>query len=335
MPVLVLGLIFVAASVAVMFYFLYAKAGAGERHGLDNCMERLEDIRSRLSQGLLTESEADEERLALLSEVKKPHWRLSEFHSDGLQTLPMSAAVFLLASGLVATFAYFGSGSATAQPEGINSLGGPDSEVGVQLADYIRTAGTQQPSPPEQIGELLPDVNVMIERLETRLRTTPDDVNGWQMLGWSYFNTGRFDEATKAFEKALQLNPGSADIRASYEEAKAKASGGSNLDAASATQSDGGSVVDSAAQQPSASVAVPALDSADPIRGMVDRLAKRLETSPRDPDGWIQLMRSRLVLGEEEVAREALQKALEVFTDDPATKNKIASAAAELGLKTQ
>jgi cytochrome c-type biogenesis protein CcmH/NrfG len=343
MPVLLLGLFFVAASVVVIFYFVRMKGMGGSQPDMADFKARLEEIRSRLKLGLVSESEADAERLALLAQIKTPRPQFVQYLQHlrgGAQTLPLSAAVFLFTAGLVATFAYFGSGSATAQPEVTGSQSGLESEVGAQLADYIRSTGIQQASsttaPATETGELLPDVNVMIQRLETRLKASPDDVNGWQMLGWSYFNTGRFGDAANAFEKALQLNPGSTDIKASYEEAKAKASGSANTEAALPAQGSAGSgsaAVSGAGQHP-APGAMSALDSGDPIRGMVDRLAQRLESSPRDADGWIQLMRSRLVLGEEDVAQKALQKALEVFSDDPATKSRIASAAAGLGLKS-
>ena len=47
------------------------------------------------------------------------------------------------------------------------------------------------------------------------------------------------------------------------------------------------------------------------------------------------LMRSRVVLGEKEVAATAFRKALEVFKDDTAASDKIAAAATELGLKAE
>ena len=71
------------------------------------------------------------------------------------------------------------------------------------------------------------------------------------------------------------------------------------------------------------------------IRAMVDGLANRLESSPRDVEGWIRLMRSRVVLGEREVAATAFRKALEVFKDDSAASGKITAAAIELGLKAE
>ena len=64
-------------------------------------------------------------------------------------------------------------------------------------------------------------------------------------------------------------------------------------------------------------------------------LASRLESSPQDVDNWIQLMRSRVVLGESEIAVTTFRKALEVFAGNAAALGKITAAAAELGMKSQ
>jgi cytochrome c-type biogenesis protein CcmH len=68
------------------------------------------------------------------------------------------------------------------------------------------------------------------------------------------------------------------------------------------------------------------------IRGMVDRLADRLKKSPRDADGWIKLIQSRMVLGETELARQALARGIEAFTDDNQQRARIVTAAQKLGL---
>jgi cytochrome c-type biogenesis protein CcmH len=68
------------------------------------------------------------------------------------------------------------------------------------------------------------------------------------------------------------------------------------------------------------------------IQGMVDGLASRLEQSPRDPDGWIKLIRSRMVLGEAELAKQALARGLEVFADDKPQRDRIIAAAQQFGL---
>jgi cytochrome c-type biogenesis protein CcmH len=79
-----------------------------------------------------------------------------------------------------------------------------------------------------------------------------------------------------------------------------------------------------------AAEAMPAADRTAMIRGMVDGLASRLERSPRDADGWIRLIRSRIVLGESELARQALARGLAVFADDAPEHDRIAAAGQEL-----
>jgi cytochrome c-type biogenesis protein CcmH len=68
------------------------------------------------------------------------------------------------------------------------------------------------------------------------------------------------------------------------------------------------------------------------IRGMVDGLASRLDQSPRDAEGWIKLMRSRVVLGDADQARKSLQRALTFFTEDGPDRTRIVEAAQQLGL---
>ena len=68
------------------------------------------------------------------------------------------------------------------------------------------------------------------------------------------------------------------------------------------------------------------------IRGMVDRLAARLETNPNDPEGWIKLIRSRMVLGDSDAARGALNRAREVLANDPQSLSQVMANAAQLGI---
>jgi cytochrome c-type biogenesis protein CcmH len=175
----------------------------------------------------------------------------------------------------------------------------------------------------------LPDVGTMIAMLVARLEQQPDDVGGWKMLGWSYSNTGRPEEASKAYRRALELDPG--DVEA--QKALAEANG------AQTTASKEQSV-----SRSDWSVPLPAGESArvatrskghdsGMIRGMVDRLAARLETSPNDENGWLRLVRSRMVLGEKDAAGAALGKALEAFAGDASARARLTAAARELGIK--
>ena len=273
---------------------------------------------------------SDAARLAFLSRLRSS----SGFGQDlrGTPgTLIVAAAVFLLVAGIGAVTFY------VADPPEATGSGDTDGEMLARLKDYTRSIGTEEPASMAAAGELLPDVNTMTERLAARLETKPEDIKGWRMLGWSYFHTGRYKQAAAAYARAVELDPNSAELKLSYEEAKAKASETDNLKTASSLQTgavgkggDGPSV-----EKNTKSEAMPPRGHDAVIRSMVDGLADRLESSPRDVEGWTRLMRSRVVLGEREVAAKALRKALEVFKDDPAATGKITAAAIELGLKAE
>jgi cytochrome c-type biogenesis protein CcmH len=57
---------------------------------------------------------------------------------------------------------------------------------------------------PDQAQTLM--VQAMVQRLEQRLKKTPEDADGWAMLGRSYFVTQRYPEAAQAYAKASSLN---------------------------------------------------------------------------------------------------------------------------------
>lgn len=78
---------------------------------------------------------------------------------------------------------------------------------------------------------------------------------------------------------------------------------------------------------------MPPQDRTAMIRGMVDGLASRLEQQPRDAEGWIKLIRSRLVLGDAELANKSLKRALSVFSEDGPERTRILDAAKQLGLE--
>lgn len=62
------------------------------------------------------------------------------------------------------------------------------------------------------------------------------------------------------------------------------------------------------------------------IRGMVDRLAARLDKEPNDIDGWERLIRAYGVLGDKDKADAALKTARAAFKDDPAALARLDAA---------
>ena len=333
-----LGWSFFVPSIAMLLLFLLRPRELRSRQpDLEAYKAGLEDIGAQLKDGKLNEAEADTARLALLSRPRSSRWGFGQNLQSSPQMLLLAAAAFLLVSGIGTAISYVGSAPGAAFSAETISFPEPDGELLANLTDYTRSIGTEQPSSTTSAGELLPDVNAMIERLAARLETTPQDLEGWQLLGWSYFQTERYEQAATAFGRALELDPGSAELKRTYEEAKANASKSGSVKIASSSpveavdkSSDGLSVGKVATPE-----AMPELERDAAIRSMVDGLAQRLETSPRDVDGWIHLMRSRTVLGEREVAATAFRKALDVFVDDQAASGKIMAAAVELGLKAE
>ncbi len=73
-------------------------------------------------------------------------------------------------------------------------------------------------------------------------------------------------------------------------------------------------------------------DRQDMIQGMVDGLAERLQENPMDFQGWMRLIRSRMVLKEPGKAQEALNTALQLFDGAPVPKRMLAETAAEFDL---
>jgi cytochrome c-type biogenesis protein CcmH len=65
------------------------------------------------------------------------------------------------------------------------------------------------------------EVEGMISRLADRLKDSPDDAEGWQMLARSYVVIGRHPEAIDAFRRALELRPDDAGLLADYADALA------------------------------------------------------------------------------------------------------------------
>ena len=68
--------------------------------------------------------------------------------------------------------------------------------------------------PPHVLGQ--DQMIAMTDRVAERLKSRPDDVEGWAMLGRSYMVTGRPELALAAYEHVLKLKPDDAGAMADY-----------------------------------------------------------------------------------------------------------------------
>jgi cytochrome c-type biogenesis protein CcmH len=78
--------------------------------------------------------------------------------------------------------------------------------------------------------------------------------------------------------------------------------------------------------------AVPPAQQGDMIRAMVERLAARLRRDGSDVDGWIQLVRSYMVLGEADKARAAVADAHRALEGDADKLRRLDEGARSLGV---
>lgn len=255
--------------------------------------------------GDLSDDDARANRMQLLSSYNRPS-----------RIAPKSIAIIAcLACGAALLAVQKFDGLEESEPGAFAAVSPVDDEESGALREFVRSTASAVPLqingpmslPNDQRS--LPDVDSMISALAKRLESEPDDWQGWQMLGWSYLHTDRFSEAERAYARAVSLKPDSTEIRAAYEEAKGRSAG-----VASAEQT------------------MPDQTQQDMIRSMVEQLATRLQSSPRDLEGWIKLIRSRKVLGENDAAIAALKQGLAAFNDSPEQQTRLADAAQQLGV---
>jgi cytochrome c-type biogenesis protein CcmH len=302
------------------------------------------------------------------------------------------------------------------------ALGGAGALMILSAAVFAFRSGDERPgqssiatapgAPSVAPGEL-DDVDTMIDRLATRLKTDTADGEGFRMLGWSYVNTGKSAEAVTAYARAAQLLPNRADVHAGYGEAlvavakdvvtpEAKAQFDTALkfdpkeprarffaslfkaqhddektaleewialsNSASTELPWQGDVhqrieklaaklgvsVTGRLKAPATPAALPVVSSpatggpdaaaikaasalsdserTGMIDGMVEGLAAKLQSNPDNVDGWMKLIRSRVVLKDKVRARDDLAMARKAFAASPAKLSQINATATELGL---
>jgi cytochrome c-type biogenesis protein CcmH len=174
----------------------------------------------------------------------------------------------------------------------------------------------------------------LVGELKQRLAEDPNggETRGWELLGTTSMNMGRFDDAVRAFGVVTSREGASSGQFSRYAEALISAENGivtpearaaintaMELDplnpaasyyGALALEQDG-QILDARKMllEREAAGEMSEEDRGAFIRSMVARLAERMEDEPENLDGWLQLARAYMVLGETENAREALLSA--------------------------
>jgi len=164
------------------------------------------------------------------------------------------------------------------------------------------------------------------------------------------------EEARQAFERALVLDP--AMPKASFYLALAMAQGGKTEEAAAAWSAmlpalPADSPWRTAVEQAIAEAKPPAIAETEPgpttdqiaaaesmapadrqamIETMVASLDEKLRANPADREGWMRLVRSYVVLGRADAARDALSRGVSALGKDTAEGKELLAVAQSLGL---
>ncbi len=357
---------------------------------------QIDEIDKEESQGVISTPEAE----ALRIEAQRRLLAAShDNHLERQEQVPLSrtTTAFLITGMVIAggVGLYIAKGRPTA----------PSSNRPPLLATLEAQTNTQEAS------QVAGSVDSMIDGLTARLNANPDDVEGWRMLGWSYFNLEQYSNAADAYERAVALAPNNSDFQSAYGESLVMASGGLvtnkalkvfqdvrilnpedarsrffvGLSMDQAGDSHGAisawidmintaptgadwvsglrqrvvaraaetgfnieGLVALAPDQPSSSpppgpsaeqvkdaMEMPEDDRQTMVEGMVARLDARLKENPDDPDGWIQLIRSKMVLGRRAEAEQDLKLAINTFNKTPDTKARIIAEAEALGVRVR
>jgi cytochrome c-type biogenesis protein CcmH len=161
--------------------------------------------------------------------------------------------------------------------------GGPDTPQGQAIKQMA----------PEQQEQM---IQGMVARLAARLQANPDDPEGWRKLARAYQVMGLPEKANDATKQA--------------EAAEARAAAGTKTAGPVAAPKVLGPAPD--APNSAAGQAIQQMspeEQAEMIHAMVDKLAAKLQANPDDADGWRKLARAYQVLGENDKAKTALNRA--------------------------
>lgn len=207
-----LWVILAAMVLAALAFILPPLLGRGRDTGLGReqinlaiYKERLAEIEADLKSGALSreqfrQSRQDLERQLLqdISGDKTPA------HVTSHAPARWSAGVVVLSLPLLAMSLYL-------------KLGGGDLMMRWTQADG-GTAGDVAQTPPG-----MPSIEQMVNGLAQRMKTTPNDLQGWVMLGRSYIVLKRYPDAVAAYAKAYSLQGDDPRILTDYAEALALA----------------------------------------------------------------------------------------------------------------
>jgi cytochrome c-type biogenesis protein CcmH len=158
------------------------------------------------------------------------------------------------------------------------------------------------------------------EAFDRSFRLDGANVSARFYIGLAAEQDGRKDEAARIWRKLLADSPPGAAWRPLVQTALARVEPAASLARKPGPNDSEGAVANTRPEQ-----------REKMIRGMVDRLAARLRQDGSDVDGWIQLVRSYVVLDERENARAAIAEAHRALIGNPDKLTRLDEEVSRLG----
>ncbi|HRD95186.1 MAG TPA: c-type cytochrome biogenesis protein CcmI, partial [Rubrivivax sp.] len=178
--------------------------------------QQLRELRAQHAAGSLTDKQFNTRRAQIERQILD---HLDEAHTDDVP----AAATPVRRAG-VQTWALLGVFIVAVAAMGYGLTGSPDqiNQVPGGMGSAAAPAAGAEP-PPHDMGS--EQMAALVEKLADRMKSNPQDAEGWVMLGRSYAAMGRADDALVALDKAVKLQPQEASILADYADALAVKNG--------------------------------------------------------------------------------------------------------------
>ena len=356
-----------AAAVFAVLWPLGRRAPLREGSDVAVYRDQLEEIDRDRAAGLIGEQEAEAARVEvsrrLLGAADMPASEPA-IGATNRRRLAALAAIMVLPVGAAAIYLTLGSPLLPSQPQAVRLEAPPEQRSIAELVTRVEAHLEQNPGDARG-WEVLAPVYMRLGRYEDAVKARRNVLSlagvtaereadlGEALTGVA--NGVVSAEAKAAFDRALQIDPN--EVKASYYAGLAAEQDGRTAEArdlwrkllASAPANapwtgfvrDSLARVDPSAPPPAgpsaADIAAAGELSPDQrtemVRGMVERLAARLQNEGSDVDGWLRLLRAYMVLGDRDKARAAAAAARRALATEPDKLRQVDELIKGLGLE--
>lgn len=193
-------------------------------HDIEVYRDQLKEVDADLHRGVLSQAEADEAR----REIERRILKADDLSGKG-ETRPAApaaltaVAVCLLLPG-AALLVYGGLGTPTEPARPFAGSGSGPSTGGAPMV--AQRSGSQATTTGGATAQPAPSLDDMASRLAAKLEANPDNAQDWALLGRTYWQLGRFDEAAQALGRAVILRGDVPALQSAYGEALTQAAEG-------------------------------------------------------------------------------------------------------------